>query len=549
MAQLADEVARINHLDDARFTEKFSRLSTSKTWVREMARRRPFASPERLLHDAADVWWNVCTREDWIEAFNGRPLIGDQQSFEKDLWCAKEDALTIQAPRHIADELMACNAPYARKFGYVWILLCEGLTPEQQLTNYRRRIDNDPETELRENCVEELKVTLRRLRLCLHGEDPYDAPPAEPRAPVETSRPSAAPGTASVATQAPIGVGVIGAGVIGEALCEAFTRHGGYRIAAVADLSAERAQRLAGAFQARAMTDARELMEREDVSLVYIGVPPREHCALLERALEAGKHVLCEKPLCLTDEEAARMSHAARQALRRGLVSAINYPLHYVRALHDFRRLLDEGFLGALRRVELKLWFPHWPRAWQPYRKTDWINRREQGGPLREIGSHFVFAVLSLFGGLEAVERVCAQVQYPATDGEVPAGETAETGVLGLMRLRGGVLLGVNLLSDVPSVDEELTLTAYGTRGVIQLADFQNLRVSRDRGPLEPHEGRQVGARQLMSSEFVVAAMAHAIRHDAQRPEAWNLVSIHTGEKIQRILNALRASEGAWIDI
>ncbi len=60
------------------------------------------------------------------------------------------------------------------QFGYIWILLCEGLTAEQQLWNYKRRIENDPETELRENCVEDFKVTIRRLRLCLQGRDPYD---------------------------------------------------------------------------------------------------------------------------------------------------------------------------------------------------------------------------------------------------------------------------------------------------------------------------------------------------------------------------------------
>lgn len=60
------------------------------------------------------------------------------------------------------------------QFGYVWILLCEGLTPEQQLWNYKRRIGNDTETELRENLVEDFKVTSRRLRLCLLGQDPHD---------------------------------------------------------------------------------------------------------------------------------------------------------------------------------------------------------------------------------------------------------------------------------------------------------------------------------------------------------------------------------------
>ncbi len=168
------QIELINSLSAGLFIEKFSRLSCSSRWVKELAKFRPFAHPEALFLAASEVWWQRCNKEDWIEAFNGRPLIGDMESFKKDLWCAIEDQLTIAATKEIAAELIACNKPYIDKFGYEWILLCEGLTPEQQLANYKRRIDNDPETELRENCVEDFKVTMRRLHLCLLDQDPYD---------------------------------------------------------------------------------------------------------------------------------------------------------------------------------------------------------------------------------------------------------------------------------------------------------------------------------------------------------------------------------------
>jgi 2-oxo-4-hydroxy-4-carboxy--5-ureidoimidazoline (OHCU) decarboxylase len=176
MSTTSYDIQLINNLDDAGFERKFARLSASKTWNAEMKRRRPFATAEALLDAAADVWWNVCTRTDWIESFNGRPIIGDQESFIKDKWCLQEDEHTIRAEKEVADELVRCNEPYLKKFGYVWILLCEGLTPEQQLSNYKRRIENDVQTEMMENSVEDFKVTLRRLRLCLLNNDPYDGP-------------------------------------------------------------------------------------------------------------------------------------------------------------------------------------------------------------------------------------------------------------------------------------------------------------------------------------------------------------------------------------
>ena len=157
------------------FDEKIARLSASKTWNAELRKLRPFATATALLDAAAEVWWNRCTKEDWIESFNGRPIIGDQESFIKDKWCLLEDEHIIKAGKEVAAELERCNAPYRQKFGYVWILLCEGLTPEQQLANYQRRIENDRQTELMENSVEDFKVTMRRLRLCLLNKDPYDS--------------------------------------------------------------------------------------------------------------------------------------------------------------------------------------------------------------------------------------------------------------------------------------------------------------------------------------------------------------------------------------
>ena len=168
------DISIVNELDFIDFERKFKRLSASKTWNDEITKKRPFTSADQLLNASADIWWNTCKKEDWIESFNGRPIIGDQESFLKDKWCLLEDEHTIKAGKEIADELIRCNKPYLEKFGYVWILLCEGLTPEQQLSNYRRRIDNDLQTELMENCVEDFKVTLRRLRLCLLNQDPYD---------------------------------------------------------------------------------------------------------------------------------------------------------------------------------------------------------------------------------------------------------------------------------------------------------------------------------------------------------------------------------------
>lgn len=74
-----------------------------------------YCSHDQLLQAADDIWWRSCEHADWVESFNSRPLIGDRESFKKDPWCAAEDAHVINAPQHVADELIACNKPYMDK--------------------------------------------------------------------------------------------------------------------------------------------------------------------------------------------------------------------------------------------------------------------------------------------------------------------------------------------------------------------------------------------------------------------------------------------------
>lgn len=521
------QIDLINRLSHEEFTTKFGRICCSRTWVREMALRRPYLDPDQLSATAAHVWWHVCERADWVEAFNGRPLIGDMVSFEKDLWCAIEDELTIAASPEIGAELIACNKPYMEKFGFVWILLCEGLTPEQQLASYKRRIENDPDTELRENCVEDFKVSMRRLRLCLLDQDPYDAPP-----------------------KPPITVGIIGAGVIGETFGNAFAANGRYRIVAVCDTDRLRAERLANAHQAEATTRVEDLLTNAAIELIYLGVPPKFHADIFCAAVAAGKHVLCEKPLCLTDAEAGRMVEAAERGARDGVVTAVNYPLQYVQGYQDFKKLVRSGFVGEVRQVSLRLYFPHWPRAWQPYQRTDWINRREQGGPLREIGSHFFFALTDAFG-LKA-RQASALVRYPEASAipGIAHDDTAELGVSGSLTLDDGTPVIVEILSDTPSLEEEIRLTVHGSQASIALVNFQSLWVARHGVPWRLYEeANEVAADQLMSSSPVVSALHEAIREKPHQRDAWKLVSIAAGAHVQNIITALHSSNGQTVAI
>src|ERR1700678_733914 len=102
---------------------------------------------------------------------------------------------------------------------------------------------------------------------------------------------------------------------------------------------------------AAAETDWRALIERDDVQLVDVCTPGDLHAEIAIAALEAGKHVLCEKTLANTLEEAAMMAAAAGRARERGVRSMIGFNYRRVPAIALARSLIADGRLGEIRHV------------------------------------------------------------------------------------------------------------------------------------------------------------------------------------------------------
>src|ERR687890_1515191 len=95
-------------------------------------------------------------------------------------------------------------------------------------------------------------------------------------------------------------------------------------------------------------TDWREVVARDDVDLVDICTPGDTHPAIAIAALEAGKHVLCEKPLANSVQEAEQMAEAAAKAAARGVRSTVGFSYRRVPALALARDIVAEGRLGRL---------------------------------------------------------------------------------------------------------------------------------------------------------------------------------------------------------
>ena len=323
-------------------------------------------------------------------------------------------------------------------------------------------------------------------------------------------------------------VGVIGLGAIGQNLLRAFTAHSEVQVTAVCDVDGSLAKRTAQALAASAWTDHRRMLDDTDLDLVYVAVPPKHHHAIALDVIAAGRHILCEKPLALTLSEAQEMQRAA-QAM--GVVHALNLPLYGDPGIETFHRLVQGGRLGTLRRAELTLVFPQWPRGWQ---QNPWIGGREQGGPVREVGPHLLHVILTTLG---SVARVWAHTEYPANDPDA-----CEIAALGTLQLDNGSLVVVSCLTNVPR-PEQVSLTVYGSTGTAGLVNWASPVAARGQAPLEavPVEGEQGAAGTRLVRALVERVRGHP----------GDLVDFTMGVRIQAVLEAWEQSSatGLWVDV
>ncbi|MGX1911895.1 Gfo/Idh/MocA family protein [Streptomyces phaeochromogenes] len=201
----------------------------------------------------------------------------------------------------------------------------------------------------------------------------------------------------AAAGRPPLGVGMVGYAFMGAAHSQGWRTVGRVFDLPRRPVLAAVCGRDAGAVRAAAdrlgwaaaETDWRALISREDVDVVDICTPGDSHAEIAVAALAAGKHVLCEKPLANTVEEAEAMAEAARAAAERGQVAMVGFNYRRVPATSLARQMVAEGRLGTLRHVRvtyLQDWLVdrEFPLTWRLRKET------AGSGALGDLGAHIV---------------------------------------------------------------------------------------------------------------------------------------------------------------
>ena len=196
-----------------------------------------------------------------------------------------------------------------------------------------------------------------------------------------------------------INVGIMGMGRSGWELHAApLQGFPDYRLVAVCDQNESRRKAAVEAFGVRAYSDAQEVIDDAEVELVVVSVPSNLHAALATTALEAGKHVLVEKPMCLTLAEADGMLAAAERA---GRLLTVFHNRRWDRDYQMVKTLVERGVLGELLTLDSRVmtYGPEWTTYGVPEFNPQWrIQAAYGGGFLADWGPHLVEQVLDLTG-------------------------------------------------------------------------------------------------------------------------------------------------------
>jgi UDP-N-acetyl-2-amino-2-deoxyglucuronate dehydrogenase len=196
----------------------------------------------------------------------------------------------------------------------------------------------------------------------------------------------AQPAAPVIAEREKIGFGIVGGGVIGPLHAQAIGAQPDARLVAVCDIVPGAAEKLASQYGAEAMTDLDAMLARDDIQIVNVCVPSGLHAEIGIKAAQAGKHVVCEKPIDITLDAADRLTAACEAA---GVKLQVISQHRFSASMQRLKRAIDDGSLGRLVMGNAEIF---WYRAQAYYDSGGWRGTwsLDGGGCLMNQGVHYV---------------------------------------------------------------------------------------------------------------------------------------------------------------
>ena len=292
-----------------------------------------------------------------------------------------------------------------------------------------------------------------------------------------------------------INFGLIGCGRVAPRHAQSIGELASARLIAVADVVELRAARFAKDYHADLYLDYRRLLERRDVDVVSICTPSGMHASMAIEAMQAGKHVVVEKPMALNLNDADRMIATAQSTGRKLCVVLQN---RYNPPMQDLRRAVDEGKLGRLLLGNATV---RWYRP-QEYYEDGWHGTHAMdGGALMNQSIHHIDALQWLMGDVESVFAYTATLAHKM--------EAEDVGVVAI-RFKGGALGTVEGSTVTFPENLEGSVAIFGERGSVKIGG-----TALNRKVMWKIEGEIEHERELLTRDQVDPSYVYGFSHTA----------------------------------
>jgi len=331
-------------------------------------------------------------------------------------------------------------------------------------------------------------------------------------------------------------VGVVGCGVQGRVHLEAYRQRRDVEIAACCDLDPARLEASGRDFGAAGLfADFGEMLNQVPLDLVSVATMPSTHLAVATAALEAGAHVLCEKPFAMNAEEAERMLATAGQCQR---TLAVGFNMRFMGSAQRARAYVAEGRLGT----------PQYARVWAlandiPWWGKHYVRALSGGGVLASTAVHVLDLTLWVMGHPKVVAVSASTLRrFPerrgttAPSAEAAASYDVEDLLSGHLRLAGGAALTLEAAWAYDALRSHYGFELTGSLGRLQF-DPLALVSERDGGPVDATPPGDGETDWPSSMRREIDDVVDAVRHGR--------TPLVTGEQalaVQRLTDALYES-------
>ena len=260
-------------------------------------------------------------------------------------------------------------------------------------------------------------------------------------------------------------VGIIGTSWWADAMhLPSLKSHTRAQIVAICGRNRDRANEMAGKYEIpRVFTDYREMIAQADLDALVIATPDDLHCPMTMDALDAGLHVMCEKPMALNARQAREMYEKAEAV---GVVHMILFTWRWTPYFQYLRTLIDDGYIGRCFHCHIRFLAGYGRRARYRWR----FDRSRSNGILGDLGSHMIDLARWY---VSDIARVSAHlgifVDRPGHDGQ-PLDPANDSAILALEFENGAQgMIQVSAVAHVADRDQEQHVVLHGEGGTLEV--------------------------------------------------------------------------------